>query len=240
MGRVPGAGAARHQLRPEEKPENLKIFEAFHLIRKLVTALVLMGVLAGSYALWPLITAYQIRHAAKTGDVATLERKVHWAPVRASLKSSLAELSQAQAEARSSDGSPAPSMWTRVKAAAAPMLVDRFVDSYVNPEGINQLRQMGRSWRSVIVAMSGGSAKALEGATQAEGTAGASPDEALPALTRFINFYNRIVRARFHSLSAVEFEIADKHNAERRYISQFELSGLEWKLASVRVVGAGF
>ena len=216
------------------------------MIRKLVTAVLLMAVLAGSYALWPLITAYQLRQAVKSGDVATLERKVHWAPVRASLKSSLAELSQNQATTQVTaqdeaiGRAPAPSLWSRIKATAAPMLVDRFVESYVNPEGINQLRKMGSGWRTVITTLSGGSAAAVAGATQSSEAGAGAPDEQLPALTRFVNFYNRIVRAKFHSLSEVEFEIADKTNPLRRYISQFELSGMEWKLASVRVVGVGF
>ena len=59
-------------------------------------------------------------------------------------------------------------------------------------------------------------------------------------LGRFIHFYQQLVRAKFHSLSLVEFEIADRTTPERRYISQFELANFEWTLASLRVVGVGF
>ena len=117
-------------------------------MRKLILSILCLATLTASYAIWPLASAFQIKQAIKTGDVATLERKVHWAPVRASLKASLAELSPAMQisgdESRLAQGQRMPSIWSRIKAAAAPMLADRLIDTYVTAEGVTKLHQLKR------------------------------------------------------------------------------------------------
>jgi hypothetical protein len=209
--------------------------------------LVMLGLIAlmGGYGVWPVISAFQIKQAVKAGDVATLERKVHWVPVRASLKASIAELQPvASLVAEGPAASGRPSLWGRFKAAATPMLAETFIDTYVTPEGISQIQAARRGgWRTLF----GMAPRVPEpGARTAASMSAAivGGDGALDVegnvLARFVAFYQRVVRARFHSLSSVEFEIADKGTPERRYISLFELSNFDWKLASVRVVGAGF
>ena len=210
------------------------------MIRKLAGSLFALSLLVGGYALWPMVSAYQIKQAVKDGDVATLERKVHWAPVRASLKASLAVLARDDDAARVSYGQPTPSLWGRIKAMAAPMVIEKMVDSYVTPEGVTKLRYASASVRSLLGMTPAGGGTALSETAGDQAAAALDASAESGAVARFLSFYNRIVRARFHSLSAVEFEIADRHTPERRYISQFELSGFEWKLASVRIIGAGF
>ena len=59
-------------------------------MRWLVKALVFVLLpLALAYAAWPVHSALEIREAVIAGDTATLNRKVEWEPLRASLKSSV-------------------------------------------------------------------------------------------------------------------------------------------------------
>jgi Protein of unknown function (DUF2939) len=215
-------------------------------MRKAILVLFGLGLFLGAYGIWPVLSAFEIKQAVKAGDVATLERKVHWAPVRASLKASLAQLQPAVAKAETDEAGirRGNSFWSRIKAAATPMLAESFIDRYVTPEGISQIQQARRGgWRSVL----GLAPQIPEGPANASianalqgGEAGAHADGEQGGIGKFIAFYQRLLRARFHSLSKVEFEIADRGTPGRSYISQFELSNFEWKLASLRVVGVGF
>ena len=209
------------------------------MIRKLCLCALGLLLAVGGYAAWPLISAYQIKTAIKTGDTALLERRVLWEPVRASLKQSLASLPPAaniDDEGHTRHGLPRRSLWSRIKAAAAPILLEKMIDTYVTADGLTRLQEARRRGLPGLAGLlPGASAIADRGHSEIDRTAGAGNE-----LQRIVAFYQRIIRARFHSLSAVEFEIADKGNPDRRYISQFELQDFEWKLASVRVVGAGF
>ena len=126
-----------------------------------------------------------------------------------------------------------------MKAAAAPMVADRLIDMYVTAEGVTKLHQIKRggflSVFGVAVPDAPGKSATAEQSQHADDVA-----EGTNLASRFYNFYNRILHARFHSLSVAEFEIADKNNPARRIISKFELSDFEWKLASVKIVGEGF
>ena len=209
-------------------------------MRKLVLMSVLMStmavVIALAYAAWPLVSAYQIRQAVKTGDSATLERKVVWPRVRESLKQSLTELQTQSAAERIKRGDPEPSLWSRVKSSFVPYVAHSMIDRYVTASSMANLDSLKAMWKQTKDGASrlaaGDMMSALNDAT-AEHPAG-NP------LTRFIAFYNRIERARFDGLDKVEFEIADRYVPERRYVSRFELANLEWKLVSVRVAGAAF
>jgi hypothetical protein len=113
------------------------------------SALVAVGLTlaCAAYALWPVAAALQIKQAIKLGDVTTLERLVQWEPVRASLKASLAQLPAMQVagdERRLRHGQAMPSIWARIKSAAAPVILERLIDTYVTAEGITQLHQIKR------------------------------------------------------------------------------------------------
>jgi Protein of unknown function (DUF2939) len=213
-------------------------------MRKYVLGIFAVVLGIAGYGLWPVISAFQIKQAVKAGDVATLERKVHWAPVRASLKASIAQLSPPAADATTAANAPSTSLWSRIKSTAAPMLAETFIEKYVTPEGISQIQQVRRGgWRALFGIAprtpEPGANAAISAAIQGDDgpvTADGEPN----VVSKFIHFYQRVIRARFHSLSSVEFEIADNNTPGRRYISLFELSNFDWKLASVRVVGVGF
>ena len=182
----------------------------------------------------------------KHGDKPTLERRVEWAPVRASLKASLAEL-QRQADAdKQLAGAPAPSMWSRVKAMVMPTMAEKLVDSYVTAEGVIQMFAARTALKDLKKEWIGASP-----ASQTAPAAGQSPDIIAPVLAadiddhgspldRFRAFYNRIHRAEFRSATEVEFEIADRNTPARRFISTFELKSFAWRLTGVKVAGVGF
>ena len=196
----------------------------------LLTALALLATVA--YAAWPVLTAYQIRHAAKTGDSATLARKVEWPRVRESLKASIATL-QAEAATRKSEAQ--PSLWSRIKSSFVPYMAESMIDRYVTAEGVANLDGLKAMWRKSSAKASQIAAGDLAAAVNESTT---EPEQG--PLGRFLAFYSRIERARFHGLDKVEFWIADRTVPERRYVSRFELANLEWKLVSVRIAGAGF
>jgi Protein of unknown function (DUF2939) len=215
-------------------------------MRKAIFVLFGLGVFLGAYALWPVLSAFEIKRAVKAGDVTTLERKVLWAPVRASLKESVAKLEPVTAKAETDEAGVrrGNSFWNRIKAAATPMLAESFIDRYVTPEGITQIQQARRGgWRALLglaPSVPDGPANASITDALQGGDATAHADDEPNVISRFVAFYQRLQRARFHSLSKVEFEIADRSTPGRSYVSQFELSNFEWKLASLRVVGVGF
>lgn len=226
-------------------------------MRRLIVLTLALPLLLGCFAIWPVASAFQIKQAIKAGDVATLERMVQWATVRASLKASLAELSPTMQitgdETRLMRGQQMPSIWSRVKAAATPMLADRFIDSYITADGVTQLQQVRNGTYASLFGIAPSKpqlppkkhrwfSKSNSAAPDPEQRPGSAPETAddCNIASRFLSFYSRIVRARFYSLSLAEFEIADRHNPDRRVISQFALSNFEWKLSSVRIVGVGF
>ncbi len=188
--------------------------------------------LSVAYLASPVVAAYGLGQAVKAGDVAALEKAVEWDGVRASLKRSLVELQTAPVVDGGRDVhgmAVPPSLWTRIKASFAPGLIDGFVDKYVTPQGLPQAFAMRESWRETVRPAVGLAAPKLALAdTSFAGT----------ALDRFVSFYVRIRRAVFLTPGLVEFEIADRHTPERRYVSQFALKDFCWKLVSVRVVGA--
>ena len=202
--------------------------------RRLIVSTALALSLSAAWLGWPFLAAYNIRHAARTGDTATLARTVDWPAVRASLKTSLAEVqaNAAAGEAENRHGMPRPpSLWTRIKAVAAPAMIESFVERYATPEGVSQAMSLRDTWaQSVRPALGAEPPKTALASTMLDGS----------AIDRFWSFYARIRRAEFISPGLVEFEVADRRTPERRYVSRLALEALQWKLISVRVVGAGF
>jgi Protein of unknown function (DUF2939) len=200
------------------------------------------------YLASPFVAAFEVRQAMKHGDKPTLERRVEWAPVRASLKASLAEL-QRQADAdKQLAGAPPPSIWSRVKAMVMPTMAEKLVDSYVTAEGVIQLFAARTAFKDLKKGLAGADAP---GSASITSSASFSTDSVAPILAadqddqgtpleRFRAFYNRIHRAEFRSPTEVEFEIADRNTPARRFISTFELKSFAWKLTGLKVAGVGF
>ncbi len=201
------------------------------LVRMLVV-LFGAGLLMALYVAAPLWAAHALRSAAKAGDVATLEAKIEWQSLRESLKASLR--TAGRAEVPDAEGQARRSIWQRIKAAAAPAMTDRLVDRMVTPQGVAQLA------RSDDVMAAIARAAGIRQTAPARGPRSVAKAGTADAEGEFLSLVTRLQRIALYSPVHFEFEIADRRNPSRRYVSTMRLRGLEWKLTEVRVVGASF
>lgn len=172
--------------------------------------------LCAAYVAYPFWSAWSLREAIKDGDTATIERRIEWDSVRATLRDSLAREAQFIPEVNAAGEAIKPTLWQRVKATFGQPMLDRFIESYVTPEGLPQLFTYRKTYREKIKG---------------------EPDEKTLALhERMKRFWSRVHRAEFQSLTRVEIEMADKDNPARRVVSTFQLTGLEWKLVALKVI----
>lgn len=187
-------------------------------MRLVLVAGFLVLALGAGYVASPFVAAYSLREAIKAGDTATIERKVLWPSVRESLRASIAKHKQLLPEANELGERIRPTVWQRIKTAFGASMLDRFIETYVTPEGLPKLFRYRRMWN--------------------ENVKGAASEDELPFSERAKMFYRRIVRAEFQSPTRVEIEIADRDSPDRRYVSVMELHGTEWKLAQLSVSAA--
>ena len=184
--------------------------------RWMVFALVLTSI-AGAYVASPFVAAITLREAIKAKDLATIERKIVWETVRTSLRTSLANHAQLLPEATAAGAAVKPTVWQRIKSSFGVSMLDRFIETYVTPEGMSQLFAYRRAYKQTVDGV---------------------PDDAkLPMLERAKTMFNRVKRAEFTSLTRVEIEVQDKNLSDRHYRSVFELIGTEWKLTELAVLG---
>ena len=184
------------------------------LAGKLFIAITLMAV--SLYIVSPFWTAWSIREAVKSGDVATLRSKVDWHTVRPSLRASIVEHAQLLPAAVDVGRAIRPTLWQRIKFLFGETMLDRFMARYITPQGLPQLYQLKHGYRTRV--------KGLE-------------DETLLPL-RERRFLRRIRRAEFLSLTHVEIEVADRDDPGRHVVGTMSLVGFEWKLTGIRVKAA--
>lgn len=194
------------------------------LVRALALALALPVVLG--YLAWPVHSALEIREAVVAGDTATLNRKVDWEALRASIKESLTP--ETIARLMADPDAPKPTLWQRVKAAVAPSMADTVINRYVTPEHLPVLLGYRQVYRGKVRPALG----LTEPPTALAGTwlAGSSVD-------RFASFWVRVRRAVLQSPTRFVLEVEDKYRPSRRYIGTFELQGFEWKLTGLNISG---
>jgi hypothetical protein len=196
-----------------------------HRLAKALLAAVLLALL---YALWPVHTALEIREALIAGDTATLNRKIDWPSLRASLKTSLSPETVARLAA--DPNAPQPSLWERIKAVVAPAMAETVIDRYVTPENLPMLLGYQRVYRGTVRPALG---------LQEPRTVLAGSWLGGTAIDRFVSFWARVRSAVFHSPTRFVLEIEDKYRPERRYIGTLELKGWTWKLTGLKVTGGG-
>jgi hypothetical protein len=194
----------------------------------LAKALLAAVFLAILYALWPIYTALQIREALIAGDTVTLNRKVDWPSLRASLKTSLSPETVARLAA--DPNAPQPSLWERIKAVVAPAMAETVIDRYVTAENLPLLLGYQRVYRgSVRPALGLQEPKTVLAGSWLGGT----------AIDRFVSFWARVRSAIFYSPTRFVLEVEDKYRPERRYIGTLELKGWTWMLTGLKITGAG-
>lgn len=172
----------------------------------------------------PFYAAWALREAVHNADTAYLETHVDWDGVRASLKESIARSAKLLPEISEAGEAVQPTMWQRIKGLLGATVVDRFVESYITPEGLPKLY----AYKMAIKGPSSATSLA------ANGTAKPKP----ASFERFEEFWSRIKRAEFQSFTRVEFELADHASPDRHYVTRLELDGLTWMLTSVKIIDA--
>lgn len=185
------------------------------LLRRLVTASLIAGLLAGAYIAVPFWTAWTIREAIKSNDSAYLERKIEWTSVRATLKDSLSRFAFT-ASGELTDAPAKPSLWQRIKTYVGQGAVDRFVDTTITPTGMNGLFAMRKAYQAGLT------------------NAGIEAEKP-PMWERMRRVWSRVTRAEFAALHRFEMDMIDKAAPERTINCVLELRGFEWKMTELRV-----
>ncbi len=186
-------------------------------LRNLAVLTVAVIAIGAAYVASPFVSAWSLREAVKRGDTAAIEAKVEWPSVRQTLRASLASQSNLLPMATAAGAEVRPSIWQRVKSAFGATMLDRFIETYVTPEGLPKLLDYKRLWNENV-------------------TSALVEAEPVSRLERFKLFWARIQRAEFQSLTKVELEIADRNAPDRHFVSVMELDGLGWKLTGLRVI----
>ena len=187
---------------------------------RIIAAVFVLLVAGVGYVASPFWAAWSLREAIKAADTQTIERKVVWSSVRTSLRASIAGNSHLLPEATEVSERIRPTMWQRVKTAFGQSMVDRFIESYVTPEGLPKLFRYRKTWNGTV-----------KREVDDEDTGG--------FLERAKVFYSRLSRAEFKSPTRIEIEMTDKFAPDRRYVSVMELRGIEWKLVELHILGGG-
>ena len=198
-------------------------------MRRLVKVLILVLLpLAIACAAWPIYSALEIREAVIAGDTATLNRKVEWEALRASLKASITP--ETIARLMADPDAPPPTLWQRIKAAVAPTMADSVIERYVTPEHLPVLLGYRRIYRGTVRPALGlkEPPSALAG-TWLDGT----------GFDRFASFWVRVRRAVFMSPTRFVLEVEDKYRPGRQFVGTLELKGYDWKLTGLSVTGGG-
>ena len=197
-------------------------------MHRLAKALLAAVVLAVLYAAWPVYVALEIREAIITGDTATLNRKIEWDSLRASLRTSLSPETIARLAA--DPDAPKPSLWQRIKAVVAPAMAETVIDRYVTPENLPLLLGYRRIYRGTVQPALGlQEPKTVLAGSWLGGT----------AIDRFASFWSRVKSAIFYSPTRFVLEVEDKYRPERRYIGTLELKSWTWVLTGLQVTGGG-
>jgi hypothetical protein len=198
-------------------------------MRRLVKVVILVLLpLALAYAAWPIYSALEIREAVIAGDTTTLNRKVEWEALRASLKASITP--ETIARLMADPDAPPPTLWQRIKAAVAPTMADSVIERYVTPEHLPVLLGYRRIYRGTVRPALGlkEPPSALAG-TWLDGT----------GFDRFASFWVRVRRAVFMSPTRFILEVEDKYRPGRHFVGTLELKGYDWKLTGLSVTGGG-
>jgi Protein of unknown function (DUF2939) len=186
-------------------------------LRRLLFSLVVACALGAAYIASPFLAMWNLREAIKNADTATIESRVVWPTVRESLKSSLTGHANLLPLANAAGSDVTPTLWQRLKGVFGATVLDRFIETYVTPQGLPKLFDYKRMWNEQV--------------------AGDSAEP--PAATRWERMrqlWARVKRAEFQTLTRVEVEVQDRKVADRRYVSVMELDGLTWKLTRLRII----
>ena len=182
--------------------------------------LLAMFALGATYVVSPLLAAMKLRHAIATGDRNTVQRMIEWDSFRASLRRTIARNAELLPAANQAGRAVRPTLWQRVRSLFGHSMLDRFIETYITPEGLTKLYR-------------------------AKERRHAKPDkpafvQAGVSFEQIRQHWRRVKRAEFLGPFAFVLELEDRHLPDRRIQSLFTLSnigltGFEWKLTKVEI-----
>lgn len=190
--------------------------------RGLAGATLAMVFLALGYLAWPLLSAWHLRQAMMTRDVAALEQRVDWPLLRANLKPRLAGAVRANA-----DQSGAVAGY--LKRALGDLVADKGIDWLVTPQTLTRLLA-GRELylRRAQQAPPSPQAPPPTSAPKGEATADADdPDDPMPP--------RRLRWAFFDGPNRFRFEAVHPRIPQARISAVLARQGLSWRLVDVDV-----
>ena len=182
--------------------------------------LLAMFALGATYDVSPLLAAMKLRHSIATGDRNTVQRMIEWDSFRASLRRTIARNAELLPAANQAGRAVRPTLWQRVRSLFGHSMLDRFIETYITPEGLTKLYR-------------------------AKERRHAKPDkpafvQAGVSFEQMRQHWRRVKRAEFLGPFAFVLELEDRHLPDRRIQSLFTLSnigltGFEWKLTKVEI-----
>ena len=175
----------------------------------------------------PMLAAWEVRQAIRSADKATLERRVDWTSVRATLNRSLGPAQEVISEISEAGGAPKPGLWRRFVSATVPMLSGTAIDYYVTPEGVPQLYAWRETWRQKI--------RPAIGLAEPRMALAGTPLENT-SLDKILSLLKRVDRAAFTGPTRLELEVRDRYAEHRSYRAVMELKGMTWMLTEVEVL----
>ena len=184
-------------------------------MRRILVAVGLL-ICAAVYVAWPLHTAWSIREAIKSGDSAYLARHFEWAPVKATLKESMADLVLEPIDASLEDKPQRQGLWARFKAYYGRNAVDGIVELYATPTGLPKLFSYGRT-------------------VNVDALGRQDADEGLSLTQRMADAWSQVERAAFTSPTRFEIDMRDRFEPDRLYCGVLVLKDWRWKVIELRV-----
>lgn len=182
------------------------------MLRRLIMPLLAaMTLLTGCHFALPFWTALELKRAIRNGDTATVETRVEWDSVRASLRQSLAEQAPQEARRRFSRIPFIQKYAERLAINYSRPVVDKMVESFGTADGLVRFY----SWRETL-------------------STGPRPPRTLSGIATEMS--KRVKRVSFASLTRLEVVMADRTDPNRHIFSAMELRNTGWKLTEVRIL----
>lgn len=186
-----------------------------------------------AYAASPLVTAWSVREAVRSGNSDYLRTAIDWPRIKDTLKTSMtryaldvggvetvATAGNGDLPGTRDDGDAKLSLWQRIKANYGRRVVDGMIESYVTPEGLPTLFKLRTGFNTTI------------------GRKPIVPEDA-GLVARIRGEWSRVRQARFETPTRFALELDDKFEAGRRIagVLQFEVSTarIGWRLVSLEL-----
>ncbi len=185
-------------------------------MRRVFFVCLLGALFAAAYGFWPLMTAWSIKEAVKSGDSGYLARHVDWAPVKVTLKESMSEMVLGRVDASAAGNPGKRSLWQRFKNYYGKSVVENLVERYANAKDLPKLFSYGRSVRRNVLLRT-------------------DPDDGLPFHERIAAAWGRVDRAAFITPTRFEIDMRDKFEPSRVYAGVLEFQDWRWIVTELRV-----